>query len=300
MTAAAVLGGYGADLVFGDPARRHPVAGFGALAHRLEQTMHRSSRTVGVAYTSLLVGGAALVGRLAGGRALPLAAAVWLALGGRSLAREAKRVGALVEAGELPAAREAVSVLVGRDPSQLDGPELCRAAVESVAENTVDAVAAPLMWAAAMGAPGVLAYRAANTLDAMVGHRTERHARFGWASARLDDGLNWPAARLTALCVAALAPLVGGSPRRTWLIVRRDGARHPSPNGGRAEAAFAGALDLRLGGRNVYPERVEERPALGEGERPEPADVRRAVRLSQAVGGVSALAAAAARRLVAA
>jgi adenosylcobinamide-phosphate synthase len=298
VSAAAVLGGYAADLAFGDPGRRHPVAGFGALAAALERRMHRPTRAAGTAYAALLVGAAALLGRLGGQRAAALAAALWVALGGRSLAREARRVGALVEAGDLPGARRAVTALVGRDPTSLDGPELCRAAVESVAENTVDAVVAPLMWAAVGGPSGVLAHRAANTLDAMVGHRTERHERFGWAAARLDDGLNWPAARLAAAGAVVLAPVVGGSAGRAARTWRRDGAAHPSPNAGRAEAAFAGALGVRLGGRNVYPERIEERPALGDGALPSPADVERAVRLSLAVGGACALAAAAVRGVV--
>jgi adenosylcobinamide-phosphate synthase len=154
------------------------------------------------------------------------------------------------------------------------------------------------MWGAVAGPAGVLAHRAANTLDAMVGHRSERFERFGWASARLDDALNWPAARVTALATAALAPVAGGSPGATWRVVRRDGAAHPSPNGGRAEAAFAGALGVRLGGRNVYGARVEERPALGDGALPGPADVERAVRLSLAVGAACALAAAGVRGAV--
>jgi adenosylcobinamide-phosphate synthase len=145
------------------------------------------------------------------------------------------------------------------------------------------------MWAAVAGSGGVLAHRAVNTLEAMVGYRSARYERFGWASARLDDAMNWPAARLTAAAAAVLAPIAGGSPRETWRIVRRDGAAHPSPNGGRAEAAFAGALGLRLGGRNVYAERVEDRPFLGDGVPPGPADVERAARLSQAVGCAAAV-----------
>ena len=291
MTAAALLAGYGADLAFGDPRRGHPVAAFGRVAGALERILWRPSRRAGAAYALLLVGGAAALGRAARGPALG-AALVWVALGGRSLVFEARRVGALVDAGDLPAARSAVTALVGRDPSRLDGEELCRAVVESLAENTVDAVVAPLMWAAAAGPGGVLAHRAANTLDAMVGHRTERHERFGWASARLDDALNWPAARMTAGLTAAFAPLVGGSPAVTLRTVRRDGAAHPSPNGGRAEAAFAGALGLSLGGRNVYAGRVEDRPRLGGGPVPTPADVERAARLSLAVGGAAAVGAA--------
>jgi adenosylcobinamide-phosphate synthase len=296
VTAAAILAGYGADLALGDPRRGHPVAGFGRLAAALERRVHRPSRVAGTIYAGVLVGAAATLGRVAGRRSPALlAVALWIALGGRSLVREARGVAALVEAGDLPGARRAVTALVGRDPSRLDGDELCRAAVESVAENTVDAVVAPLLWAAVAGPAGVLAHRAANTLDAMVGHRTERHGRFGWAAARLDDAMNWPAARLSAVATVALAPVAGGSPGTAWRVLRRDGASHPSPNGGRAEAAFAGALGVRLGGRNVYAGHVEERPALGDGRPPSPADVERAARLSLAVGASCAVAAAAVR-----
>jgi adenosylcobinamide-phosphate synthase len=287
MTAVAVLAGYGADLAFGDPRRGHPVALFGALAAALERAMWRPSRAAGAAYTALLVGGVALLGRR-----IPLAVALWAALGGRSLVREARLVGGLVAAGDVARARSAVTALVGRDPAQLGETELCRAAIESLAENTVDAVVAPLVWAAACGPAGVVAHRAVNTLDAMVGHRTARYEDFGWASARLDDVMNWPAARLTAVLVTVL----GGAPRDTARIVARDGAAHPSPNSGRAEAAFAGALGLRLGGRNVYRDRVEHRPHLGDGRAPTPADVERAARVSVRVGVAAALLAALARR----
>ena len=294
MSGVAIMAGYGADAAFGDPRRFHPVAGFGRVAAALETLTYRPSRLAGAAHAAVLVGGSFALGWVAersGGRRfrrVVLAAALWSALGGRSLAAEARRVGRLVESGDLAAARRAVPALVGRDSSRLGGEELCRAAVESVAENTGDAVVAPLMWAAAVGSGGVLAHRAANTLDAMVGHRDARYERFGWASARLDDALNWPAARLTAAAAAVLAPVAGGSPRETWRIVRRDGAAHPSPNGGRAEAALSGALGLRLGGRNVYAERVEERPLLGDGAAPAPGDVERAARLSLAVGHAAA------------
>jgi len=292
VSGAAILAGFGADVVLGDPRRAHPVALFGRVATALERAVYRPSRAAGVAYVALLVGAAALLGHAVRRRRAALAVALWAALGGRSLVREARLVGALVAAGDVRAARRAVPALVGRDPSALDGEELCRAAVESLAENSVDAVVAPLLWAAAAGPAGVLAHRAANTLDAMVGHRTERYERFGWAAARLDDLANWPAARVTAAATTALAPVVGGSPRAAWRVVRRDGAAHPSPNGGRAEAAFAGALGVRLGGRNVYAERVEHRPHLGDGPSPTPADVERAARLSLAVGTACALATA--------
>jgi adenosylcobinamide-phosphate synthase len=253
-------------------------------------------------YAAALVGTAGATGRVAervlgrwrAGRPILLAAVVWAALGGRSLAREGRAVAEAVEAGELDAARVRVQALVGRDPAGLGADELCRAAVESIAENTADAVVAPLLWGAVAGPGGVAAYRAANTLDAMVGHRSARYERFGWAAARLDDMLTWPAARLGALLAAALAPAAGGSSGAAWRVLRRDGAAHPSPNAGRLEAAFAGALGVRLGGRNIYDGRVEKRPALGNGRAPAPADVVRASRLSGLVGAAAALGAAAA------
>ena len=299
---AAVLAGYTADRGLGDPARLHPVAGFGTIAVALESRLWRPSRATGAAYAALLVGGTwsataalrRLLARHLGVTVLFDAAVIWAALGGRSLERAADALAAAVEAGDLELARALAPALVGRDPHALAPGELCRAAVESVAENTADAVLAPLLWFALGGAPAAAAYRAANTLDAMVGHRSERYLRFGWAAARLDDLLNWPVARAGAALVAALAPSTGGSSRRTWRTVRRDGGSHPSPNAGRMEAAFAGALDLRLGGVNRYGDRVEHRPSLGSGAPPTPEDVRRAIQLARAVSHVGALLAAAA------
>jgi adenosylcobinamide-phosphate synthase len=129
----------------------------------------------------------------------------------------------------------------------------------------------------------------------MVGHRSERYERFGWAAARLDDVLGWPGARVGALLTVAMAPAVGGSPGDAWRALRRDGAQHPSPNAGRLEAAFAGALGVELGGRNVYDGRAEIRPALGDGRAPAPRDVDRAARLSLLVGAATAGLAAALR-----
>ena len=174
--------------------------------------------------------------------------------------------------------------LCGRDPAELDATGLARAVVESVAENTSDAVVAPLLWGAVAGIPGLVAYRAVNTLDAMVGHRSARYLRFGWASARLDDVANWIPARVTAALTAACAPLVTrASPVAVLGVVRRDGGRHPSPNAGRCEAAFAAALGVRLGGTNVYGGVTETRPDLGGGRVPEPEDIHRAITLSRAV-----------------
>jgi adenosylcobinamide-phosphate synthase len=154
-----------------------------------------------------------------------------------------------------------------------------------VAENTVDAVVAPAFWGAVGGAPGALGYRAANTLDSMVGHRSHRYANFGWASARLDDVLAWLPARLTAALVVLVRPR---SARAVWVAVRDQAPAHPSPNGGVAEAAFAAALGVRLGGTNRYGDRLEERAALGTGRLPAVDDIGAAVRLSRDVSAALA------------
>jgi adenosylcobinamide-phosphate synthase len=305
VSGAALAGGYIADAILGDPRTFHPVAGFGQLAERVERAAYAPTRARGIGYTALLVGLAAAGGeatarataRAGLGRPVALALATWASLGGRSLTRAAGRLADDVASGNLVAAREALPYLCGRDPQALDAAALTRAALESVAENTTDAVVAVLFWGAAAGSAGVLGYRAANTLDAMVGHRTARYGEFGWASARLDDAANWPASWLAAILTALCAPVVGGSPAATWRTVRRDGAKHPSSNAGRIEAAFAGALDLRLGGPLAYAGVAELRPLLGAGRPPTPADVGRANRLSAAVGGAALAICACARAL---
>jgi adenosylcobinamide-phosphate synthase len=290
-----VLAGYSADLLVGDPPRWHPVAGFGRAATALEHAVYTPTRVRGAAFTAGLVAAAALSAELlarAAPRGLALAAVTWAALGGRSLRHEAEGVAGSLERGDLDAARAALRALCGRDAAELGARELCRATVESVAENTSDAVVGALMWGALAGPAGVAAYRAANTLDAMVGHRSERYAQFGWAAARLDDTLSWPAARVSVALTALSAPLVGGSPREVARIACRDGGAHPSPNAGHIEAAFAGALGVRLGGPLAYAGTVEHRPHLGDGEPPNVADIRRATRLSLAVGAAAAALAA--------
>jgi len=211
-------------------------------------------------------------------------------LGGRSLRREAIAVESLLAGGDLPAARFRIRTLVGRDTAALSTEEVARAAVESVAENTADAVVAPLFWGAVAGIPGLLCYRAINTLDAMIGHRSARYLRFGWAAARLDDVANWLPARLTGLLTVAAAPLVAGPPRKALQAWRRDARQHPSPNAGVVEAAFAGALGVRLGGRNVYGGQVEDRGGLGDGRPVAMGDIGRAVRLSRLVSSAAAVA----------
>lgn len=302
-TAVGMALGAVADLLFADPRRGHPVAGFGTGAAALERRVWRNSRRAGAGYALVLTAASAGLGaglqrgtrRLPVARVVVTAAATWAVLGGTSLGRTAGNLESALAAGDLPGARGVLPSLAGRDPRALDEPELARATVESVAENTADAAVAPLFWGAVAGIPGLLAYRAVNTLDAMVGHRSPRHLRFGWAAARLDDVANWLPARLTAALTAACAPAVGGSAAGAWRVWLRDGAAHPSPNAGRCEAALAGALGLRLGGRNVYGARVEHRPPLGDGRPPTAGDIDRAVRLSRAVWCSAALLAVVAR-----
>jgi adenosylcobinamide-phosphate synthase len=293
--AAGLGAGFALDVTFGDPQRHHPVALFGTLARRLEHGVYADSRARGAAYSAVLVGGttaAALVAR-AGLRRLPgagpaivelglTATTTFIALGGTSLVREGDAMAGLLDDGDLLGARQRLSHLCARDASNLTEPDLARATVESIAENTSDAVVAPLFWGGLLGAPGLLGYRAANTLDAMVGYRSPRYERFGWATARLDDWLNLIPARLAALLVF----IVTG--RRDALTTwRRDARLHPSPNAGPVEAAYAGALGVRLGGSNTYEGVTEQRGVLGDGRAVAVADVARANRLSRQVSAAA-------------
>lgn len=274
------------------------MAGFGVTAQAVEGWLYGDTRQRGVAHAAVLAGGAAALGFAAQRAAREslaahfavTAVAAWAVLGGRSLEREAAAVDVRLGGGDLPGARSQLTHLVGRDTSELGPDEIARAVVESVAENTSDAVVAPLLWGALAGVPGLLGYRAANTLDAMVGHRNARYERYGWASARLDDLLNLPAARLAGLLTLASAPSRAPAAWRVW---RRDAARHPSPNAGVIEAAFAGSLGVRLGGTNVYyGNRVEHRAIMDGGRPAEPGDIRRATLLARRVGRAAAVTAA--------
>ena len=311
--AAGAALGLALDRALGEPPSAvHPVALFGTAMGAVERRLHpapdvgtrtaggdRRERLGGVAYAAVGVGlgvGAGLAMRAVLGRApsgVPVALATAVASAGRSLGEAASSIGEALTAGDLDLARERLPSLVGRDPSTLGADEIARAVVESLAENTVDAVVAPAFWAAVAGAPGVLGHRAVNTMDAMVGYRNERYARFGTAAARLDDVAAYVPARLTALLVVAARPSAAAEVRR---VVRRDAAAHPSPNAGVAEAAFAAALGVRLGGENRYGDRVEVRATLGDGRPVTPADIPAAVRLSRdctiALGAVLAAVAA--------
>lgn len=273
----AAASGIVLDRIFGEPATQwHPVVHFGRAMNSFERRRYRDAKSPGVLH--------ALAGTLLGVTAgLALRSTAWatgLAVGGRSLWSAADDVANALARGDLEDARALLSNLVGRDPSELNEEEIVRAVIESVAENTVDAIVAPLLWAATAGAPGALGYRAINTMDAMVGHHSDRYENYGWAGARLDDVANWVPARVAAVLVAVARPSTASAVR---LAVTTQASAHPSPNAGVVEAAFAGALGVRLGGRNRYGDRVEDRPILGSGRSVRVDDIEAAVRLSRDV-----------------
>lgn len=274
---AAVAVGVALDRFVPEPANSwHPVAAFGSLMTRLEQRVWSDRIDVGAAYAVAGIAGATLVGRVVPSTAGATSAAV----AGHELRRVAASIVDELDQGGLEAARAALPALVGRDPSSLDESDVCAAVIESVAENTVDALVAPVLWAVVAGAPGALGYRAINTMDAMVGHRSVRYERFGKVSARLDDIANFIPARLTALLLAATS---GGHSTRVADAVRRDASAHPSPNAGVAEAAMAGAIGVQLGGPLQYGDRHEDRPTLGDGPRPDVAAARQAIAVAERV-----------------
>ena len=260
-------------LVGEPPAEAHPVAAFGKAMGRVEQALWADRRTAGVAYAAVGVA----IG-VAGGRVMKSTAmAVAVAAAGRELRRVAMSIGEAAASGDLAAARAELPTLVGRDPAELDESGIAAAVIESVAENSVDAVIAPAFWGAVAGAPGAAVYRAVNTMDAMVGRRDERYSNFGWAAARLDDAANYIPARVFAALVVVLKQ---ERARQIVDAVRQDAPAHPSPNAGVAEAAVAAALDRELGGPLSYEGVAEERPFLGSGARPESDDIEAAVRLA--------------------
>lgn len=281
--AVGLLVGMAADQVFGDPKRHHPVAWFGAAAQRLEELTYRDDQTAGALHTlALLVPLAGLgcaIERFTDERPIMkcagTAVTTWAVLGTAQLADEGHKMAELLASSDVDAARRQLPNLCGRDADQLDAPELARATIESMAENTADAGVASIFWGAVAGLPGMLVHRGANTLDAMIGHHNERYENFGACAARLDDVLDLVPARLTALLAAVCSGNV-----ESFRIALRDHAKHPSPNGGWCEAAWAGALGVQLGGRNIYyGGRVEDRGLLGDGPRPGATDVASAAKL---------------------
>lgn len=265
------------DWVLGEPRRAHPLVGFGRLVRRLERGLHADTRARGLLAVALLILPAGALAALALRGLPPLAASVLdvallvFALGHRSLHDHAWPIAAALEAGDETQARQLAARIVSRDASAL---EPAPAAVESVLENGADGVFGTLFWFLVAGGTGALVHRLANTLDAMWGYRSARYARFGWAAARLDDVLNWPVARLTALSYALL-----GDTRRALRCWREQAANWDSPNAGPVMAAGAGALRLHIGGPARYDGAWHARPWLGQGPAASAADIGRALAL---------------------
>ena len=289
---AGIALGILADRLIADPQRHHPVACFGSMADALQRRVWADSVPRGAIYCAACLSPLAVLGIAADratrdhpvARTLSTAAATWAVVGATSLAREGDTMASRLAAKALAGARRQLSHLCGRDPSSLDEPELARATVESMAENTADAAVASIFWGALAGLPGMLVHRGANTLDAMVGHHNDRFEHFGRVPARLDDLLDLAPARITGVLACLLAPMIDGDRRRSLFVMARDHSHHPSPNGGWCESAWAGALGVTLGGRNLYyGSRVEHRPLLGDGPRPTAGKVGDAARLVQAV-----------------
>jgi adenosylcobinamide-phosphate synthase len=306
--ASVVLVALAVDAVVGDPDwlwRRlaHPVAAFGAAIGWLDRRFNRLDlderirRRRGVmAAAAVLLGGAAIglaiswpLSELPYGFVIEGAIASTL-IAQKSLYLHVRAVQDAFAAGGLGAARHAVSMIVGRDPRKLDEAGVSRAAIESAAENFSDGIVAPAFWLLLLGLPGLVAYKAINTADSMIGHKSERHRAFGWAAARLDDLVNLPASRLSGL-VVTLAAAVTGRPARAALQAMRDDARlHASPNAGWPETAFGGALGLALGGPRVYSGVAVDDPWMNRGGRKDagPDDIGEALKLFWASCAVSA------------
>jgi adenosylcobinamide-phosphate synthase len=267
----------------------HPVTWLGRLIAALDECCNREAdspfmrRAVGVAAAGIVIALAAGVGWAVQSafdvgwvRIAIIAIVAWPFVALRSLYDHVAAVARPLKAGELEIARSAVARIVGRDPALLDEAGVARAAIESLAENTSDGVVAPVFWGALFGLPGIIAYKAVNTLDSMIGHRTPRHALFGWAAARMDDIANFVPARITGLLFA----LVSGRPSEALSCMIRDARRHRSINAGWPEAAMAGGLGVRLSGPRVYHGRVAEEPWLNEGARdPAARDIMDGLRL---------------------
>ncbi len=292
--ALEIAAAFALDAVLGDPEfYPHPVRIMGRAINTLEEAAGRvaddanAELAAGAVITGMLVAGSYTVARLLGGggrrRAVRETLVLYTCLARKDLARSALRVAMALEAGDLKAARSAARCLVGRDPERLDAAALSRASVESLAENLVDGVLSPLFWAALGGAPAGMAFKAASTLDSMIGHRGAPYEYLGRAAARLDDLANLLAARLSIPLISLAALLARQDAVGALRVSMRDRRRHPSPNSAHAEAAFAGALGLKLGGSDTYGGRLRLLASIGDGACPRgPEDIRAAVSLMNA------------------
>lgn len=303
---------YAADLVIGDPRWvPHPVRGMGVMTtwgERLLRVLLPWERLAGAMLVLVVVGVSTFAAwwLTARGSAMSRWAGVAMSavllfacLSTRDLARESWQILRALEAGDLPLARRRVARIVGRDTQPLDRAEIVRATLETIAESTLDGILSPLGYFVIGGAPGAVAYKAINTLDSMIGHRSARYIRFGWAAARLDTLANWLPARWSVFVFTVAAWISGHHARESWQVAWRDGPVGTVPNAGLPEGALAGALGVRLGGVNWYQGRVTPMPYLGEPHRPlEPQRIREAIQLMYAasvVGWLMAMGAVTAR-----
>ncbi|WP_065750027.1 adenosylcobinamide-phosphate synthase CbiB [Bradyrhizobium paxllaeri] len=298
-TLFVVIAALAFDAIIGDPDwlwRRlpHPVTWFGSLIALLDRLFNRDAsppllrKISGIATVAVLVAIAGVAGffltemmRFVTGGNVILALVASIFIAQRSLYQHVSRVRLAFVSDGLTGARIAVSMIVGRDPDQLDEAAVSRAAIESTAENFSDGIVAPVFWLALLGLPGLLAYKAINTADSMIGHRSERYRWFGWAAARLDDFVNLVPARLSGPLIAVVAPVANGSAATSFRVMVRDAAHHRSPNAGWPESAMAGALGIALAGPRRYAEGLVNDPFLNAGAREAamPDDIGRALKL---------------------
>ncbi|WP_322515297.1 adenosylcobinamide-phosphate synthase CbiB [Rhodopseudomonas palustris] len=287
------------DALIGDPdwlwkRLAHPVVLIGALIGRLDRALNRDDWTerrrklAGILAVGAIIAVTGIIGyfleamlRQTWGGFVATAALAATLIAQRSLYQHVAAVRAAFGGNGLDGAREKVALIVGRDPQTLDEAGVCRAAIESCAENFSDGVVAPVFWLALLGLPGLLIYKAINTADSMIGHLNPTYRSFGWAAARLDDLVNLVPARLSGLLIAAVAPVVRGSIRQSFAVMRRDARKHRSPNAGWPEAAMAGALGVALAGPRSYGGQLTDDPFLNDGARAAatPQDIGRATRV---------------------
>jgi len=272
-----ILLGFLLDQLLGDPrVLPHPVNGIAALAKWLEHRLRRTVRKAGLAGILTVVMVVLITGLIVfalltiAGLIHPIIKTLFgiyllfSSFAARDLVHHAMQVHKALEQDDLPEARKRVAMIVGRDTSNLDRAGVVRACVESVAENLVDGVTAPLFWATLFGPLGALCYKAINTMDSLFGYKNDKYLEFGWAAARLDDLVNWLPARLTGLLMVVSAAFLGLRPGLAWRIWLRDRDRHTSPNAGQSEAAMAGALGVQLGGSNIYFGTKVDKPCIGD------------------------------------
>ena len=306
---------FGLDLILGDPQwLPHPVRWIGRLIGRLDAALGDPTlppaaqrlRGLGLwcAVLTAVTGavGLALILAAAAGAIWHQLVAITLAytsLSVRSLHLESRRVIEALEADDLSRARTALAMIVSRDTTDLEPPDILRAVLETVAENITDGITAPLFFCALGGPIAALGFKAVNTMDSMIGYENPRYRYFGWFAARADDAANWVPARLTGLLITASAGLSGLDSRRAWRTLRRDAAKMKSPNAGYSEAAAAGALGIQLGGVNRYFGQPVEKPRLGDPLRePDPTTYRRLIRLLYLTSLLALLAALAVRLVI--